>query len=306
MAVIVFGSINTDIGLGVRHLPVPGETVLTGGYALVPGGKGCNQAVAMAKLGADVRMIGAVGDDVMAGPPMAAMQAAGIDTARVRIAERPTGLAAVMVAEDGENAIVVASGANLSVRADQLANIRAGDVLVCQMEVPFEETAAALVQAKAAGAVTVLNLAPFGELPAEAWGAVDYWVVNELEAAALAAQVGVAATDDYPALARALALRLNATVVATLGGEGAVAVTAAGDMWRASVLPVEIVDTTGAGDAFVGGMAAALAEGDVLSDALKKASATAGLACTGFGAQTALPGVSDVAEASTQISVQRL
>jgi len=295
MAVIVFGSINTDIGLGVRHLPVPGETVLTGGYALVPGGKGCNQAVAMAKLGADVRMIGAVGDDVMAGPPMAAMQAAGIDTARVRIAERPTGLAAVMVAEDGENAIVVASGANLSVRADQLANIRAGDVLVCQMEVPFEETAAALVQAKAAGAVTVLNLAPFGELPAEAWGAVDYWVVNELEAAALAAQVGVAAT-----------LRLNATVVATLGGEGAVAVTAAGDMWRASVLPVEIVDTTGAGDAFVGGMAAALAEGDVLSDALKKASATAGLACTGFGAQTALPGISDVAEASTQISVQRL
>ena len=190
MAVIVFGSINTDIALGVGHLPVPGETVLTAGYQAVPGGKGCNQAVAAAKLGADVRMVGAVGDDAMAEVPMAAMQAAGVDTHDVRIAERPTGLAAVMVAEDGENAIVVASGANLAVRADQLSDIRAGDVLVCQMEVPFAETAAALALAKAAGAVTVLNLAPFGELPDAAWGAVDYWVVNELEAAALAVQVG--------------------------------------------------------------------------------------------------------------------
>ncbi len=295
MAVIVFGSINTDIALGVSHLPAPGETVLTGGYALVAGGKGCNQAVAAAKLGADVRMVGAVGDDAMASPPMAAMHAAGIDTHDVRIADRATGLAAVMVAEDGENSIIVASGANLAVRADQLSDIRAGDLLVCQMEVEFAETAAALLAAKAAGAVTVLNLAPFGELPEHAWGAVDYWIVNELEAAALARQVGVAVSADYPALTRALAERLSATVIATLGGDGAVAVTAAGEAWRVSVLPVEIIDTTGAGDAFVGGLATGLAEGLPLPEALSLASAAAGLSCTGFGAQTALPTRGEVA-----------
>ena len=162
MAVIVFGSINTDIGLGVRHLPVPGETVLTGGHALVPGGKGCNQAVAAAKLGADVRIFGAVGDDAMAAIPLDAMESAGVDTSGVKVAERPTALAAVMVADDGENAIVVASGANLSVGAEQLPDSRAGDVLVCQMDVPFAENAAALGQGEAAGAVTGLSAAPFG------------------------------------------------------------------------------------------------------------------------------------------------
>ncbi len=304
MTVVVFGSINTDIALGVGHLPVPGETVLTAGYEAVPGGKGCNQAVAAARLGAKVRMVGAVGDDAMAAFPMQAMQTAGVDTHDVRIAERPTGLAAVMVAEDGENAIVVASGANRAVRADQLGDLKAADVLLCQMEVPFAETAAALQKAKAAGAATLLNLAPFGELPEAAWGAVDYWIVNELEAAALARQAGVAAEGGFLALARALAARLQANVIATLGGDGAVAVTAAGKAWRASVLPVAIVDTTGAGDAFAGAMAAAFAEGKALPDALGFASAAAGLACTGFGAQTALPVAADVAAVLDRIAVQ--
>lgn len=306
MTVIVFGSINTDIALGVGHLPVPGETVLTAGYAALPGGKGCNQAVAAARLGADVRMVGAVGDDAMAAFPLRAMQAAGIDTHDVRAVAEPTGLAAVMVAADGENAIVVASGANRAVQAGQLADIRPGDGLVCQMEVPIAETAAALRMAKAAGAVTLLNLAPFGELPGEAWNAVDVWVVNEVEAAALARQVGVAASGDGPVLARALAARLQATVVATLGGNGAVAATAAGEAWHASVLPVDIVDSTGAGDAFVGGLATALAGGESLAEALRLASATAGLACTGFGAQSALPSADRVAAVVGQIEVIRI
>ena len=115
MTVIVFGSINVDIALPVDHLPVPGETVLTGGYEVVPGGKGCNQAVAAGKLGADVRMVGAIGDDAWASIPMQAREAAGIDTQDVRIVGSPTALAAVMVADDGENSIIVASGANKEV-----------------------------------------------------------------------------------------------------------------------------------------------------------------------------------------------
>jgi len=305
MTVIVFGSINTDLTLGVGHLPLPGETVLTAGYQTVPGGKGCNQAVAAARLGAAVRMVGAVGEDAMAAVPLAAMRDAGVDTRGVRVCAEPTGIAAVMVAADGENAIVVASGANRTVRAEQLAGVQAGDVLLCQMEVPFAETAAALRQAKAAGAATLLNLAPFGALPEAARGAVDYWLVNELEATALAAQVGVAATGDALALARALAERLEATMILTLGSDGALAVTRTGEAWRASALPVEVIDTTGAGDAFAGGLAAALAQGEPLPDALGLASAAAGLACTGFGAQTALPAADDVAAVLDRIGVQR-
>ena len=310
MTIIVFGSINLDIALGVDHLPSPGETVLSEGYQAVPGGKGCNQAVAAAKLGAahgvGVRMVGAVGDDAWASIPLAAMEAAGVDTDGVRITDAPTGLASVMVADDGENAIIVASGANRKVQADQLTGLRAGDVLVCQMEVPFEETADALLMAKAAGGITVLNLAPFGELPERAWGAVDYWLVNELEGRALAEQVGLMAVVDPAYLAEHLADRLKATVIVTLGGEGAVAAAADGTGWRAAALPVDVVDTTGAGDAFTGGLAAALANGDVLPDALKLASAAAGLTCTAFGAQAGLATGTGTASRLKKIRVEPL
>lgn len=306
MTIHVFGSINVDIALGVDHLPVPGETVLSEGYQAVPGGKGCNQAVAAATLGVDVRMVGAVGDDAWASIPLAAMEAAGVDTDGVRITDAPTGLASVMVADDGENAIIVASGANRKVQADQLTGLRAGDVLVCQMEVPFEETADALLMAKAAGAATLLNLAPFGELPERAWGAVDYWLVNELEGRALAEQVGLMAVVDPAYLAEHLADRLKATVIVTLGGEGAVAAEADGTGWRAAALPVNVVDTTGAGDAFTGGLAAALARGEALPDALKLASAAAGLACAGFGAQTSLPTAEEAAEVLERITITQV
>lgn len=305
MTIAVFGSINIDIAIGVDRLPLPGETVLAEGYRAVPGGKGCNQAVAAAKLGAHVRMVGAVGDDAWASIPLAAMHAAGVDTHDVRIANRPTGLASVMVAGDGENAIIVASGANRKVRAAQLGSIGAGDVLVCQMEVPFDETAEALLKAKAAGALTILNLAPFGELPARAWGAVDYWLVNELEGQALAEQIGLMAVVEPAYLAEHLAERLKATVIMTLGGDGAVAVEPDGTLWRASALPVEVVDTTGAGDAFTGGLAAALAKGDSFPGALKLAAAAGGLACTGFGAQTSLPTAEEAATVLDRVRVER-
>ncbi len=287
MSVVVFGSINTDLALKVPHLPTPGETVLSEGYDAVAGGKGCNQAVAAAKLGADVRMIGAVGDDAWAAIPMAAMKAANVDTLDVRVVGAPTGLASVMVAADGENAIVVASGANRQVSAEQLVDLGTDDVLVCQMEVPFGETAAALRKARAAGARTLLNLAPFGELPEEARNAVDFWLVNKVEGEALAEQLGDAPTQqgDPVSLTLRLARRLRAAVIMTLGGEGVVAVAADGAAWRLAAPKVGVVDTTGAGDAFVGGFAVALAEGVSMPEALELAVAAGASACTGFGAQ---------------------
>ena len=285
MTVIVFGSINTDIGLGVDHLPVPGETVLTAGYQVLAGGKGCNQAVAAAKLGADVRMVGAVGDDAWASIPMEAMEAAGVDTHDVRITDKPTALASVMVADDGENAIIVASGANLDVMASQLTDVRAEDVLVCQMEMPFEEVAKALLAAKAAGACTILNVAPFGVLPERARAAVDIWVVNELEGEALAEELGLGGGVVGAALAERLSSSLGATMVLTVGSGGAFAVKAGGTAMHVPAVSIQVEDTTGAGDAFVGGLAAALSNGEPFEQALRIASAAGGLACMGFGAQ---------------------
>jgi ribokinase len=285
LSVIVFGSINTDIGLGVGVLPKPGETVLTEGYQVAAGGKGCNQAVAAAKLGADVRMVGAVGDDAWASVPMGAMEAAGVDTHDVCISDAPTGLAAVIVADDGENSIVVASGANRRVMASQLTDVRAEDVLVCQMEVPFPEIADALLAAKAAGARTVLNLAPFGTLPERARSAVDFWVVNELEGEALAGELGLGSNVAGAALAERLSSSLGATVVLTVGSGGAFAVEAGGAAMHVPAVSIQVVDTTGAGDSFVGGLAAALSNGEPFEQAIRIASAAGGLACTGFGAQ---------------------
>lgn len=285
MTVIVFGSINTDIGLGVDHLPVPGETVLTADYQVLAGGKGCNQAVAAAKLGADVRMVGAVGDDAWASIPMEAMEAAGVDTHDVRITDKPTALASVMVADDGENAIIVASGANLDVMASQLTDVRAEDVLVCQMEMPFEEVAKALLAAKAAGACTILNVAPFGVLPERARAAVDIWVVNELEGEALAEELGLGGGVVGAALAERLSSSLGATMVLTVGSGGAFAVKAGGTAMHVPTVSIQVEDTTGAGDAFVGGLAAALSNGEPFEQALRIASAAGGLACMGFGAQ---------------------
>ena len=310
MAVIVFGSTNVDIALPVVELPRPGETVLTASYRAVPGGKGCNQAVAAAKLGkafdVPVQMVGAVGQDAWASIPLDAMTAVGIDVRDVMRLPQPTALAAVMVATSGENSIVVASGANFHVRAEQLARMTHGDVLVCQMEVLAEETAAALLKAKADGATTVLNLAPYGKLPVEARGAVDYWVVNELEGNALATELGLRggiAEIEPVAAARALAEPLAANVVLTLGSHGAVAATSVGETWRVPTLTVDAVDTTGAGDAFVGGLAVALADEQSVPDALRSASAAGGLACTGFGAQEGLQDANQALEAMALLTV---
>jgi len=217
---------------------------------------------------------------------LAALAATGCDVTRVRRVPGATGTAVVMVEAGGENQIVVASGANQSVSADLLVDglLGPGTTLVCQMEIPPVQTAAALRRARAAGARTVLNLAPARAIAPAALADVDVLVVNEIEAAALEGGTGTPLE-----IARVLAGRHRLTCVVTLGGEGSIAVAPDGTAWSVGVLAVEAVDTVGAGDAFVGVLAAALDGGAVLPDALRRASVAAGIACTAEGAMPSLP-----------------
>lgn len=285
---LVFGSINVDLVFRVPALPAAGETVLGESYVTVPGGKGANQAVAAARAGARVGMVGRVGRDGFAAVALEALRAAGVDAGGVLADAAPTGCAVIGVDARGENQIIVASGANARVSAGQVeeAWLDPQTTLLLQMEVPVAETADLIARARARGARIVLNLAPALPIPGDALRAVDFLVVNAAEAVNLGKRLGV--PTDRKTLPAALARALGPTVVMTLGGEGAIAAGPAGT-WRVGALPVTPVDTTGAGDAFVGVFAASLDAGLPQQDALHRASIAAGLACLGLGAQESLP-----------------
>jgi ribokinase len=277
--ILVFGSINIDVLMPVPHLPVAGETVLGGDYALAPGGKGANQALAARRAGAAVAMAGAVGEDGFAAAALELLQRDGVDLALVRQIGRATGCATVMIGADGENLIAVASGANATVRAADVPDAALGPdtVLVCQMEVPAEETAALIRRARSRGARTVLNLAPALRIPPDLLAEIDLLVANEGEAALLG--------GDHDAIAG----QLRQALVVTGGAAGATVFLADGGRMTVPALAIDPVDTTGAGDAFVGVLAAALDQGLELGPALHRASAAAGLACLIRGAQPAMP-----------------
>lgn len=282
---IVPGSINADLLFKVEHLPRPGETVLCPGYVMAPGGKGANQAAAAAKAGAEVVFVGHVGDDAYGPVVRGLLEEAGVDCAQLRVSSRPTAIAVIGVDAAGENAIIVASGANLDTSAAHIPDdlLRPGATVLCQNEIRSEESFAAVRRARERGARAILNLAPAGAAPDDALAALDVLIVNEIEAAA------VAGGDGEPVdLARALASRHDLTCVLTLGAKGAIAV-GRGRGFRAAPLRINPVDTTGAGDAFAGVLAAWLDGGADLPEALAAASVGAALTCEGVGAQTAQP-----------------
>lgn len=284
--IIVPGSVNADLLFKVARLPRPGETVLCPGYVMAPGGKGANQAAAAAKAGADVRFVGHVGDDAYGPVLRGLLQDAGVGCELLAVSRRPTAIAVIGVDEAGENAIIVGSGANLDTAAHQIpdALLGPGTTVLCQNEIRSEETFTALVRARARGARTILNMAPAGPVPAEMLRALDILVVNELEAEIVAGAPG----EGPEAAARLLAGRHGLTCIVTLGGAGCLAV-ARDEAWRVPALPIRPVDTTGAGDAFVGALAAWLDGGAPLPDALRAASVAAACACEAVGAQTAQP-----------------
>lgn len=290
--VFVVGSINRDFVLKVNKRPAPGETVTDATLSLYDGGKGANQSAAAARLGADVAFLGRVGDDDIGEPLVAALEEKGVDVSLVeRVAGVASGVAFITVTPDGENAITVAPGANRSLTLRDVdaagERIRASDVLVAQMEVPVEAVERAAEVAAAGGVRVVLNLAPPREVPSSLLEKLDPLVVNEHEAAFL---LGENVEDDRAIRAAAsdlLALGPRSIVI-TLGADGAFVA----DAETAAHLPapeVEVVDTTGAGDAFVGALAARLALGDMLPDAAAYAARAGAAAVTKEGAQGALP-----------------
>jgi len=299
--VVVVGSANVDLVVPVPRHPAGGETVLGGALQRSPGGKGANQAVAAARAGgAATTFVGALGRDAAADLLLASLEAAGVRTDLVARAAGATGTALVTVTPDGENAIVVAPGANAEVRVGgpEAARIAAADVVLAQLEVPLGAVAAA-ARARRAGALLVLNAAPSAPLPADLLAEVDVLVVNEHEARDLTGLGGGAASDGGPGaapaeLAAALLERVPAVVV-TLGGAGSL-VAERGDPAPAAVpaFPAAVVDTTGAGDTYCGVLAAALARGEGLVGAARLAAAAAALAVGRPGAQEAVPAAAEV------------
>jgi ribokinase len=291
--IYVFGSLNVDFFMNVDKLPAPGETVIGGDYFTAPGGKGANQAAAAARSGGAVAMYGLVGDDQWAATPLQALKEFGVDVSGVdKTTDAGTGYASIMIDAHGENTIAVASGANLKASADSLkdAGITEYDFLILQMEVDPQANWQALKIAKAAGATTILNVAPAAHVPDDALALVDYLVVNEIEARTVAQSL---ATDDIEAMARALSTAHNLTTIVTLGPEGALA-TSGDEIIRVPALPVTAVDTTGAGDAFIGTLVAALAEGLDLAAAMRRSCAGAALACTKPGAMPSYASRADI------------
>ena len=287
-AVVVVGSLNLDLVVPVPRHPAPGETVLGGEVFRNPGGKGANQAVAAARLGQPTALVGRVGTDDAGRALLSSLREAGVDVARVLATDdAPTGMALITVDEHGENAIVVSPGANARLRPADVESaepiLRTARVVLLQLEVPMEIAVAA---ARSAAGTVVLNPAPAQPLPPALLGSVDVLVPNRSELAVLTG-AGTEPRDDDQALR--LAARIEGpAVVVTLGAEG-VLIVEGDQVERVPALPVDVVDTTAAGDAFCGAMADALSRGSSLVEAGRWAARVAAVACTRRGAQASLP-----------------
>ncbi|HXC58110.1 MAG TPA: ribokinase [Steroidobacteraceae bacterium] len=290
--IIVVGSLNMDVVCRVARAPAAGETVLGESASFVPGGKGANQAVACARLGAVVRMIGRVGPDAFGARLREGLSAEGIDVARVGVdTEATSGVALILVEADGQNRITVAAGANARLTPAHVVAAAAdwprGGLLLAQLETPLDTIAAAIEAAHEAGLRVVLNPAPAQPLPAAWWRRIDLLVPNETEAALL---TGLPVGDVSGAISAARELRRRGVhhVLLTLAERGVLLADADGER----VIPaprVQVVDTTAAGDTFIGALAVALGEGLDLDAAAAFGVRAASLSVTRPGAQSSIP-----------------
>ena len=296
--VLVVGSLNMDLVARCELLPRAGQTIFGQDFFTAAGGKGANQAVAAARLGASVAMAGCVGNDQFGRDLVAGLHASGVHTGAVTTADRPTGTALITVDGSGANTIVVISGANMAcdnLLVDRaLADAPRPGILLLQHEIPIAANAHAIRAAHVAGWFVILNPAPARAVAPELLPLIDIIAPNETEAAALTGRT-IADRDDALAAARDLA-RLGArAALITLGGDGALYCDAGGTL-HCPAVEVRAVDTTAAGDGYLGALAASLASGRSLADSLGFASAAAGLAVTRLGAQPSLGTQGEVAD----------
>ncbi|WP_163167093.1 ribokinase [Arthrobacter sp. Alg241-R88] len=306
--IVVVGSLNADLTIYCERLPLPGETVHGNGFAVNPGGKSANQAVAASRLGGNVSLVGAVGEDPNGDMLLSSAAGSGVDVGHVRASHEPTGVAVIAVDASGENNIIISAGANGTLSPADVAE--ASDVLddaavvsLC-LEVGMETVLAAAQAGHDAGATVLLNLSPYGEVPEPLTALTDVLLVNAHEAALFlgdgAAVPGPeAAGEEWDKVRMRFVERGIRQVLVTLGSQGSVvldSLAAEGrQVDRIAPTKVKAVDTTGAGDAFTGAVAVRLAAGDALADAAAFASLAAALATTRKGTQAAYPEAADVA-----------
>ena len=295
--IVVIGSSNNDMVVKTDHIPAPGETVLGGEFVMVAGGKGANQAVAAARLGADVTFVARVGDDPFGRSALQNFEREGIDTSFiVTDPEAASGVALIFVDKNGENSIAVAPGANSRLAPDDVIKARRAiekaDVVVLQFEMPMETVAAGALLAKECGAMLLINPAPAATATSEILHIADVLIPNRIEAAAL---LGASDKENPSTLADGLLQKGVGSVIITLGSEGAL--VAYGDKKiPIPAIKVDATDTTAAGDAFTGAMAVALGEGKDLESASIFAAHAAAISVTRMGAQSSLPSRAEVEE----------
>jgi ribokinase len=298
--IVIFGSINMDLIARVQRIARPGETVLSRRADSFFGGKGANQAVAAARVSRDgavrVAMAGAIGNDPFGMACLKNLEENGVGVTAIRVTDEPTGCAFIAVDETGENAITVASGANMALRSADLPEslLSKASVLVLQMEVPIADNLEVAARARRAGVKVVWNFAPVPAVKersamAELLAVTDVLVVNEHEALAIADIVGEPSGDHYLEAGSAISRLFGPACIVTAGSRGAYAIAPDGTQTHAMARPITPVDTTGAGDTFVGVLANGLAEGLEIGRAMELACAAASLSCLTAGAQAGMP-----------------
>jgi ribokinase len=291
--ILVIGSLNADLVVRAPRFPKPGETISGEDLQIIPGGKGANQAVAAARQGVSVAMAGRVGTDSFGPFLLNSLKSDHVDTSNVIVDESATGTAIIVVDSNGQNSIVLSAGANGKVSVKDINALKVdAKILLLQLEIPLETVIHAAKWGRQKGMNVILNPAPARELPDELISSVDYLLPNETELNLLTGDP----VKDIPSAeqaARALLARGVKNVIVTLGEKGALAVS-----WdqtsHVDTYKVNVVDTTAAGDAFIGGFASGLLHGQDLNKAVKYGNACGALAVTKFGAQPSLPTKEDV------------
>lgn len=291
--IVIIGSVNMDLVLRVPRMPLPGETLAGDKFMTIPGGKGANQAVACARLaapGSSVAMVACVGDDAFGGQMRQSITACGIDDRYIdEVAGEATGIASIMVDANAQNSIVIAAGANGRLDVERIERARPlieqASIVLLQLEVPMETVIHSIELAHALGKTVVLNPAPAQALPRALLQKIDYLILNEIEAAMLAEEQ----SEDIPLLAQKLHDLGARNVVVTLGEKGVYGSFADGQQRHLPARKVQAVDTTAAGDTFIGAFIGAIAQGRDQFDAIAYAQAAAALSVTRVGAQTSIP-----------------
>ncbi|MCQ2914535.1 MAG: ribokinase [Alphaproteobacteria bacterium] len=297
--IVVYGSMNADFFLNVPHFPKPGETILIDGSKTSPGGKGENQAVSACVVGGKVAMIGAVGNDETANIPLQALKDRGVDTSFVIKSNAPTGMAMVMLDASAENSIVVAGGANLTLKASDIPEklLNKDNIFIFQMETEKSEIFKAIKLVKNSGAKVVLNVAPAFPVPEDVLNNVDYLIVNEGEAQTLLQEIDKNNSNlDASNSAKALHKITNNVVIITLGKNGSI-YCENGKVEKIDPYKIKPVDTTGAGDCFVGIFTEQIHEGKSVKEACSIASIGSALSCLKKGAQAGVPTMNEILKA---------